>query len=66
MSTDISDGAALDGLKSVTWLDLAATDLTDNGLKPLAALHQLETLILRDARFTMLMLMAFQHLHQGQ
>ena len=34
------------------WLDLAATDLTDAGLKPLAELRQLETLILRDARFT--------------
>lgn len=50
--TDISDGVPLDVLKTVTHLDLAGTDLTDAGLKPVASLTQLHELILREARLT--------------
>jgi Leucine-rich repeat (LRR) protein len=51
-STEVADGAALDGLKTVEHLDLSATDLTNSGLERLKGLTQLRVLILRDARFT--------------
>lgn len=51
-STDIADGVKLDELQQITELDLAATDLTDAGIPPLAKLQNLRILILRDARFT--------------